>query len=66
MSADLRHLAIILDAGRQKAEEYRDASLSAALAATAEVAVALHDDPDAPGAAWDIESAFDGVAERYR
>lgn len=62
MSADLRHLAIILDAGRQKAEEYRDASLSAALAAMAEVVVALHEDP----AAWDIESAFDGVAERYR
>lgn len=42
---DLRALAVILDMGKQGAEQMRDAGLSQAFAFMAEQAVALHDGP---------------------
>jgi hypothetical protein len=43
---DLRHLALILDAGRQAADAIEDAGLSAALSHMTEVAVGYLTDPD--------------------
>jgi hypothetical protein len=63
MTPDLRHLAIILNEGAKKAEEYHDAALASALAAMTEAAVMLHQDGEGEGATWDVETEFDRLAE---
>lgn len=59
---DLRHLALILDAGRQAADDMEDAALSKALWDMTEVAVALHLDPT--GGLFNLEDGFARLAER--
>lgn len=59
---DLRHLALILQEGWQAAEAEGDVALSRALAAMAETAVGLHQQPD--GGIWDVERDFAALAER--
>jgi hypothetical protein len=66
VTPDLRHLAIILNVGAGKAEEYQDAALASALTAMAEVAVMLHVEDGQPDATWDVEAEFSRLAGRYR
>lgn len=61
---DLRHLALILDAGRKAAEDIEDAGLSAALAHMTETAVALAFDDKWP--AFNVATDFTKLAERYQ
>lgn len=62
---DLRHLALILDAGRKAADSIEDAGLSAALGHMTEVAVfyALH--PEGDGAI-NLADDFADLAERHQ
>jgi hypothetical protein len=66
MTPDLRHLAIILNVGAGKAEEYQDAALASALTAMAEVAVMLHVEDGQPDAIWDVAADFAHLAERFQ
>jgi hypothetical protein len=62
---DLRHLALILDAGAQKAREMEDAALHASLSAMTEMAVhyALHPDGGSP---FSLRRDFADLADRYQ
>jgi hypothetical protein len=61
---DLRHLALILTAGKNAAEQMQDASLIHTLGHMAETAVQLHLDPD--GELFNVERDFAALAERLR
>ncbi len=57
----LRALALILDEGRKAADRMGDASLSAALSAMTEVAMAI----EVPLYGWDVDRDFAELAKRY-
>lgn len=66
MTLDLRHLAVILDAGRKAADDLQDAGLSAALSHMAETAAGLALAEVGESAIWDVEADFEQLAQRYR
>ncbi|QKW15459.1 hypothetical protein [Verrucosispora sp. NA02020] len=59
---DLRHLALILDAGKHAAEQMGDAALCHTLGSMAEVATQLHLNPD--GTLFNVERDFAVLADR--
>lgn len=59
---DLRHLALILDQGRQAAERQRDATLSYTLGCMAEAAAGYHQNDG--GGVWNLEDDFAQLVER--
>lgn len=61
---DLRHLAYILDAGREAAESFQNPALSTVLAWMTEATVTAYD-PDVTGG-FDVETVFAAIAARYR
>jgi len=66
MIADLRHLAVILNEGAKKAEEYQDAALASALSAMTEAAVMLHLEGGQKGAVWNLDEEFSRLSEWFR
>lgn len=64
---DLRHAALILDAGRKKADELQDAALSAALSAMTEMAVvyAIEEQTGRATYGQSVAADFNELAEGY-
>ncbi len=61
----MRHLALILDAGRKAAEDLEAPGLSHALAHMTELAVIFAEQPDG-GSVYPVDEIFAELAERHR
>jgi len=65
MTTDLRHLALILHAGKRAADTLQDAGVSAALDAMTEMAAWYAEHPDG-GTLFPVDEDFAKLAERFR